>query len=306
MLPGFRFLFAAIMLSMSILVFGFGAAALLRTAHEEFASTPSWQPAPETRFAQSREATPPLAQPSSQPVLALLRVDDAPQAAAKETPGETPDTLKAGLPASNAAPADQAATVATAPQSEPEKIAAVQPADSSPPEVTKETANPQAAMPEAAATETPATEAPPRGDAAADATAAADPSRIAATEQTSEKNSEPALPPADQAAPTPAVETTDATPEQAAAEPANAADVNGISSRIATLGGPPVTIEQPKAKPDTAKSGTARSDSAKSDSSAVKKRQHARQELRRRRILLRARLARQTQQLDAFGQPTTR
>ena len=48
MLPGFRFLFAAIVLSMSILVFGLGAAALLRAAHEEFASTPSWRAAPET------------------------------------------------------------------------------------------------------------------------------------------------------------------------------------------------------------------------------------------------------------------
>ena len=39
MLPGFRFLFAATMLSMSLLVFGLGAAALLRAAHEEFTST---------------------------------------------------------------------------------------------------------------------------------------------------------------------------------------------------------------------------------------------------------------------------
>src|SRR5206468_2200031 len=41
MLPGFRFLFAAIVLSMSVLIFGLGAAALLRSAHEEFASLPS-------------------------------------------------------------------------------------------------------------------------------------------------------------------------------------------------------------------------------------------------------------------------
>ena len=39
MLPGFRFLFAAIVLSMSVLVFGLGAAALLRAAHEEVASS---------------------------------------------------------------------------------------------------------------------------------------------------------------------------------------------------------------------------------------------------------------------------
>jgi len=41
MLPGFRFLFAAIVMCMSVLVFGLGAAALLRTAHEDFASNPS-------------------------------------------------------------------------------------------------------------------------------------------------------------------------------------------------------------------------------------------------------------------------
>src|SRR6202166_3667783 len=67
MLPGFRFLFAAIILSMSILVFGLGAAALLRAAHEEFASTPAWHATPETMFAQQSEA--------ARPVLALLRVD---------------------------------------------------------------------------------------------------------------------------------------------------------------------------------------------------------------------------------------
>src|ERR1700761_807489 len=76
MLPGFRFLFAATLLSMSILMFGLGAAALLRTAHEEFASAPAWQPAPETRFAQAGEAT----NEATKPVLALLRVDDAPKA----------------------------------------------------------------------------------------------------------------------------------------------------------------------------------------------------------------------------------
>ena len=54
MLPGFRFLFAAIVLSMSILVFGLGAAALLRAAHEEFASMPSRRAPPEPVFAQQR------------------------------------------------------------------------------------------------------------------------------------------------------------------------------------------------------------------------------------------------------------
>src|SRR5690242_10877658 len=76
MLPGFRFLFGAIVVSMSILVFGLGAAALLRTAHEEFASAPVWRPTPETRFAQAVDAT--------QPVIAMLRVDDASKDMAKD------------------------------------------------------------------------------------------------------------------------------------------------------------------------------------------------------------------------------
>jgi len=67
MLPGFRFLFAAIILSISLVVFGLGAAALLRAAHEEFASNPSWRAAPEVMFAQPTETT--------KPVLAMLSVD---------------------------------------------------------------------------------------------------------------------------------------------------------------------------------------------------------------------------------------
>src|SRR5271167_2013996 len=70
MLPGFRFLFAAIVLSMSIMVFGLGAASLFRAAHEEFASNPSWRATPETSFAQQGEAT--------RPVLAMLRIDPPP------------------------------------------------------------------------------------------------------------------------------------------------------------------------------------------------------------------------------------
>jgi hypothetical protein len=99
MLPGFRFLLAAIVLSMSILIFGLGAAALLRAAHEEFASNPFWRAAPETVFAQPAEAT--------RPVLAMLRVDlpvaekttanvlpAAPPAAA-QTDSAPPETAKA-------------------------------------------------------------------------------------------------------------------------------------------------------------------------------------------------------------------
>src|SRR3981189_2401695 len=57
MLPGFRFLFGAIVLSMSVLVFGLGAAALLRAAHEEFANVPSRR-APPARVFAPRSAPP--------------------------------------------------------------------------------------------------------------------------------------------------------------------------------------------------------------------------------------------------------
>ncbi|MCC8960700.1 hypothetical protein H8B02_47110, partial [Bradyrhizobium sp. Pear77] len=66
MLPGLRFLFAAIVLATSLLVFGLGAAALFRAAHEEFASTPARRAPPEPQFAQ---------QPEAPPVLAMVRVD---------------------------------------------------------------------------------------------------------------------------------------------------------------------------------------------------------------------------------------
>ena len=87
MLPGFRFLFAAIVFCFSILVFGLGAAALLRAAHEEFASKPSWRGTPETMFAQQSE--------TSRPVLALLQVEPESKApatdAAKQPIGEPVD-----------------------------------------------------------------------------------------------------------------------------------------------------------------------------------------------------------------------
>ena len=115
MLPGFRFLFAAIVLSMSILVFGLGAAALLRAAHEEFASNPSWRAAPETMFAQPAEAT--------RPVLAMLRVDTA--GALEKAPDDAAGRCT-----------DQAAI--TSLPAEPEPIAALKPEESPPPETAKE------------------------------------------------------------------------------------------------------------------------------------------------------------------------
>src|SRR6266496_367101 len=99
MLPSFRFLFAAIVLSMSILVFGLGAAALLRTAHEEFASNPFWHRAPETTFPQQSEP--------KGPVLALLRVDPLP--AEQEAPDDVPPVEPAAIASVPAEPENIAA-----------------------------------------------------------------------------------------------------------------------------------------------------------------------------------------------------
>jgi len=90
MLPGLRFLFAAIVLSMSILVFGLGAAALLRAAHEEFASNSSLRVAPEPKFAQQNEAPGEESGEPEAPVLAVLRVEPEPaqQQAAESIPAD--------------------------------------------------------------------------------------------------------------------------------------------------------------------------------------------------------------------------
>jgi hypothetical protein len=98
MLPGLRFLFAAILLSTSVLVFGLGAAALLRASHEQYVSNPSWRNGPQEQvFAQGPEP--------AQPVLAALRAEPD---VAEPAPSVRDQIPTIGLPAS-----------------EPEQIAAV-------------------------------------------------------------------------------------------------------------------------------------------------------------------------------------
>jgi hypothetical protein len=88
MLPGFRFLFTAIILSMSVLIFGLGAAALLRSAHEEFANLPSRRSTPEPMFARLSDDTP--------TTLALLRVDTVAERPVESVPADV--QLSAGQP----------------------------------------------------------------------------------------------------------------------------------------------------------------------------------------------------------------
>jgi hypothetical protein len=267
MLPGFRFLFAAIVLSLSILVFGLGAAALLRAAHEEFASTPAWRGAPEMVFAQPVETT--------RPVLALLRVDTP---AAEKTADNTP--------------ADAMPAATTAAPAEPERIATLKPEDSP---------SPEAAKPEASVAESPA-----QGDAAsvpaepsvAETRTAETPiadTRIADTKIADTKiaMSEDIASPADQAA-APAASDPVATPISP--------DANIAATKIATLGGPAVSIETPR----PVKADSAKPDSVKTGSNIIKKRQHARRAARRRqaaRVRVTAELPQQ-QPGNPFGQPT--
>jgi hypothetical protein len=265
MLPGFRFLFAAIVLSMSILIFGLGATALLRAAHEEFTSNPSWRAAPETKFAQPSEA--------ARPTLAMLRVD--PPGAEQKASDQIPPVAAPAEPASIvSAPTEPAANAST--PAEPERMATLKSEDSPP----LETATP----------ETPVAETSPPSESApaqAEAPGPADETKIAASEQVSS----PAqiLSPASEAAPT--------VSEQASAP--SSADADLASTKIATLGGPPVTIETPP---------PAKAASAKPDESAIKKRLQARQAAERRRIALRARVARQApaQPADPFAPPVGR
>ena len=111
MLPGFRFLFTAIVLSMSILIFGLGAAALLRAAHEEFANLPSRRATPEPMFARLNDNQP--------PTLALLRVEPP---VAENVPAAVPDTTSDVPPSAGQTPDARPA--------EPEKLAALTPAES--------------------------------------------------------------------------------------------------------------------------------------------------------------------------------
>src|SRR5690349_11520340 len=122
MLPGIRFLLAAIVLSMSILIFGLGAAALLRAAHEEVASVPARRILPEPVFAQQPE------QPA--PTLALLRVE------AVEPAPEKAQDAPAAMPAPDLL-SDPAPEAVPVPKVEAEKLAALKPDEIAPTEAPK-------------------------------------------------------------------------------------------------------------------------------------------------------------------------
>ena len=263
---------------MSLLVFGLGAAALLRAAHESFASNSSWRAAPEVPFAQHPDTT--------MPVLATLRVE--------------PTTIeKVNEPAKAfAAPADQPPSPAESAGSE--QVAALRPTETPRAEIAKPAELP---APVPVAENPPVPEATSVGAAspAGETTPAADGQKVTAVAaiDTAPAKSEPAAPQAEPAILLPA-NPTSATSTTSISTTAPAADV--ATTKIATLGGPPVDIA------DVASPSTAKSERAKSDEDAIKKRVQARRSLRRRRLAARARLlALQQLQANPFAvqqQPT--
>ena len=286
MLPGFRFLFAAIVLSMSILVFGLGAAALLRAAHEQFASNTSLRAAPETSFAQPSEPT--------KPVLAVLRLEPpAPDPRAAATPADSPAT---------SAPAEPESIVSTSP--EPEKTAALSAPESSPSASPPEPARAEALsgvspmateVPPTATAEAPVANgvSPAPADTAVTDAAAANEAKVAASGQPS--------PPANETA-----------SEPTSVPAGTNADL--IAAKIATLDGPPVTIQNQA--PDKAKSAEIKAAEIKGagiktlepDRDEIKKRLRAERARERRRLAARqqarqqAASAQQQQAANPFAQ----
>jgi hypothetical protein len=196
MLPGFRFLFAAIVLSVSLLIFGLGAAALLRAAHEEFASIPSRRPPPEIMFAQRGDAG---------PTLAMLRVEPSVADEKAATATALPDNVP-----------DQAAIVSAPP--EPEQSAR---------ESDKIATLIDAAMPAKDSLLSSTSEIPIQVETAAEADS---PSPVAGTQ----------LAPVAEVTPAPRDQIALTAPDQEAAAVEDSTRI--AETRIATLGGPPVTI----------------------------------------------------------------
>jgi hypothetical protein len=255
MLPGFRFLFTAIVLSMSILIFGLGAAALLRAAHEEFANLPSRRATPEPMFARLNDGPP--------PTLALLRVDPpVAEKPAENVSAAVPETASDVL-----APAGQTPDARPA---EPEKLAALTPAEP----MQAEAAKPEAPAKEASAEMAAGTEAPVTNAEVRIAAIAATPEPAAAT------------PPA-------------TAPEQAADIPPFEGSI--ATTLIATLGGPPVLIDattsSTEAKPDR------RAVQKRAAERARERRRIA--AARRARLARQATLTLQQQQPNPFAFPLT-
>ena len=307
MLPGIRFLLAAILLSVSIVVFGLGAAALLRAAHEDFASNPSWRVTPETRFTQNE-----------MPTLALLRVDIPPPV---EKPADTPVSV-----------APEATTIAPAPAAPAEQVAAASPAHettvapaAAPTAPAIDTAKTEAAPAPPQQTSEPspaavASEAPPAVDQAnkseQNKPEATQGTKTAMTESSDAPPKasevtpvapEPATPdvagsepPKPDAAKPESAKPESAKPESAVADAARPEQASAPPTRTAKLDTPAARVEAPS--PTKAEVRKAAERAAEKEKARAEKKAKA-----RRLAAQRARAARQlaTQRADPFGQTTS-
>lgn len=285
MLPGIRFLLAAILLSISVVVFGLGAAALLRAAHEDFASNPSWRVTPETRFAQNET-----------PTLALLSVETPPPAA---RPADVPDSVAPQMSAmAPALPNEQLTAVSPAPTTDAMKTEAPPPApapssdplpgsaasDASPPpdQPNKPDATPETQMAAAEASVTPS-----KTSEVAPATSGPVKLDVASSE-----------PPQPDVAKSEASSADATTPEQAntSAPPETAAP-----TKIVKLDTPAVTIEEPSATETEARKAERAAEKEKARAEKAEKKAKARRRLAAQRARAAQQLAAQ-RAADPFGQ----
>jgi hypothetical protein len=279
MLPGFRFLLTAIILSTSMLVFGLGAAALLRAAHEQFASNPSWHAAPEATFAQqqSEPVTPVLAMLHAEPALVGLKVPD--NVSALNTPAIAPPLEQATNVAAPAEPAavspvaaEQASVAPAASQSD--RVAALKPEQTSAPEP----ATP--AKPVVAQDPAPGLPAPAQNEAPAEASGSS--TSLSQSDSTLVLTRQAAIAPVtpqanetvanEAAAETASTETAPAEGEADATAAAQSA-VDAISTKLAVLDSRGVVV-QPKPRPTAA---IARSEQAAKKRRAAERRRIAEQ-----------------------------
>lgn len=116
MLPGLRTLAVAVMLTFAIVTFAFGAAALLRVAHEDFAVLQTWRPAMEALTETVAAKEPEV------PVLAALRVEPEPEATEQIVPDKP---LAAPEPPPEPAPAEVTVAPAAPAEAPTEVVAAL-------------------------------------------------------------------------------------------------------------------------------------------------------------------------------------
>jgi hypothetical protein len=272
MLPGFRFLFAAVVMSMSVLVFGLGAAALMRTAHEDFATNTSWRAPPEPRFAQQDDTT--------SPVLATLIVRPRaaePTVSSTENVGAEPESeTTAALSVAGASPCEALKPAASM------TVASIQ----SPAQVDAPAKAEPAPTPAAPQTDVPASTGEPKIDAKIELKiAAADTIKPAASASATTGQAPPVT--SEINSPSPESSPTD---EQTDAPVATVSDA---MTRIATLGGPPVIIDDTSANA---------SEAAKEAEAKLEKEKKLQAERARERRLVAARRARLAEQ-TAASQP---